>query len=155
MLLEGLIIVGIVGAASATITAAGCALGAALDMMDNINPSKFHSRHYWAEEMSLITVGDIITEINVKLAADSKKTTGTKDRVINVIASLFGREIDTITEATLIVNDLGADELESEELCLNLAEEFNIDINDDDIERMFLKKKPKRPRQKKDPTQTL
>ena len=58
----------------------------------------------------------------------------TKERVIKIIASQFGREADAITEATDIANDLGADSLELAELLLAFQEEFNIDIEDSETQ---------------------
>jgi len=58
----------------------------------------------------------------------------TKERVVKIIASQFGREADTITEATDIANDLGADSLELAELLLAFQEEFNIDIEDSETQ---------------------
>ena len=60
----------------------------------------------------------------------------TKERVINIIATQFGRETDTITEATDIANDLGADSLELAELLLAFQEEFNIDIDDSETQNL-------------------
>ena len=58
----------------------------------------------------------------------------TKERVVKIIASQFGREADTITEATDIADDLGADSLELAELLLAFQEEFNIDIEDSETQ---------------------
>ena len=58
----------------------------------------------------------------------------TKERVIKIIANQFGREVETITEATDIANDLGADSLELAELLLAFQEEFNIDIEDSETQ---------------------
>jgi acyl carrier protein len=60
----------------------------------------------------------------------------TKERVIKIIANQFGREVETITEATDIANDLGADSLELAELLLAFQEEFNIDIEDSETQNL-------------------
>ena len=60
----------------------------------------------------------------------------TKERVIKIIANQFGREEETIVETTDIANDLGADSLEIAELLLALQEEFNIDIDDSEIQNL-------------------
>ena len=60
----------------------------------------------------------------------------TKERVIKIIAAQFGREEETIVETTDIANDLGADSLEIAELLLALQEEFNIDIDDSEIQNL-------------------
>ena len=58
----------------------------------------------------------------------------TKERVVKIIANQFGREPETISEATDIANDLGADSLELAELLLAFQEEFNIDIEDSETQ---------------------
>ena len=58
----------------------------------------------------------------------------TKERVLKIIANQFGREVETISEATDIANDLGADSLELAELLLAFQEEFNIDIEDSETQ---------------------
>jgi acyl carrier protein len=60
----------------------------------------------------------------------------TKERVIKIIATQFGRETDTIVEAPDIANDLGADSLELAELLLAFQEEFNIDIDDSETQNL-------------------
>ena len=60
----------------------------------------------------------------------------TKERVIKIIANQFGREAETITEATDIANDLGADSLEFAELLLTFQEEFNIDVDDSEAQNL-------------------
>jgi len=60
----------------------------------------------------------------------------TKERVIKIIANQFGREVETISEATDIANDLGADSLELAELLLAFQEEFNIDIEDSETQNL-------------------
>ena len=60
----------------------------------------------------------------------------TKERVVKIIANQFGREPNTITEATDIANDLGADSLELAELLLAFQEEFNIDIEDSETQNL-------------------
>ena len=58
----------------------------------------------------------------------------TKERVVKIISSQFGREPETIKESTDIANDLGADSLELAELLLAFQEEFNIDIEDSETQ---------------------
>jgi len=60
----------------------------------------------------------------------------TKERVIKIIATQFGRDAETITESTDIANDLGADSLELAELLLAFQEEFNIDIDDSETQNL-------------------
>ena len=60
----------------------------------------------------------------------------TKERVMKIIANQFGRDIETITEATDVANDLGADSLEIAELLLAFQDEFNIDIDDSEAQNL-------------------
>ena len=60
----------------------------------------------------------------------------TKERVIKIIANQFGRDAETITEATDVAYDLGADSLEIAELLLAFQEEFNIDIDDSEAQNL-------------------
>lgn len=60
----------------------------------------------------------------------------TKERVIKIIANQFAREPNTITEATDIANDLGADSLEFAELLLAFQDEFSIDIDDAETQNL-------------------
>ncbi len=52
------------------------------------------------------------------------------------IASHFRVSQDTITLDTCLVDDLGADSLDSIEIILAMEIEFDIDIPDDDIDRV-------------------
>ncbi|GHT46735.1 acyl carrier protein [Planctomycetales bacterium] len=60
----------------------------------------------------------------------------TKERVIKIIADQLGEEVEKITEKTDIANDLGADSLDLAELMIAFEEEFNININEEDAEKL-------------------
>ena len=53
-----------------------------------------------------------------------------KQRVIEVIVDQLEVSQDRITRETSIVDDLGADSLDTVELLMELEEEFDIDISD-------------------------
>lgn len=55
------------------------------------------------------------------------------ERVREVIAEALGIETSQIQPEHHITNDLGADSLDQVELCMYLEEEFDIEINDDDL----------------------
>lgn len=60
----------------------------------------------------------------------------TMERVKTVVADKLQRNTDEITEAASFEDDLGADSLDVVELVLGLEEEFNIQIPDEDAERI-------------------
>ena len=57
------------------------------------------------------------------------------DKVKQLIADHLGTVKD-ITEASSIINDLGADSLDTIELVMALEEEFGFEINDSDAEKI-------------------
>lgn len=57
-------------------------------------------------------------------------------KVKSVIAKQLGVEETKITPESKITDDLGADSLDSTELVMALEEEFNIEILDEDAEKM-------------------
>jgi len=52
-------------------------------------------------------------------------------KIKQLIADRFDRNIDEVTEDASFVDDLGADSLDITELLMALEEEFNIEIDDD------------------------
>ena len=59
-----------------------------------------------------------------------------EERVIEIVSSQMGVEIDTVTKDTTFVNDLGADSLDTVELVMEIEEEFDITIPDDEAEKI-------------------
>ncbi|RMG04789.1 MAG: acyl carrier protein [Planctomycetota bacterium] len=59
-----------------------------------------------------------------------------EERVINVVADQLGLTKDEITRDSHFVNDLGADSLDLVELVMELEEEFDIDISEEDSEKI-------------------
>ncbi len=55
------------------------------------------------------------------------------DRVKKIIADQLGAEVADLKPETTIVNDLGADSLDTVEIVMELEAEFDIDIPDDDF----------------------
>jgi acyl carrier protein len=60
----------------------------------------------------------------------------TEEKVINIIAGQLGSDAATITPATDIANDLGADSLDLAELMIAFEEEFNINIDEADAQNI-------------------
>ena len=57
-------------------------------------------------------------------------------KVKSIIAEQLGVKLEEVTEAASFVDDLGADSLDTVELVMALEEEFNIEIPDEDAEKM-------------------
>ena len=59
-----------------------------------------------------------------------------RDKVIGLVAERMGVEPEQITEATHFVNDLQSDSLDMAELVIDLEEEFDINISDEDAQKI-------------------
>ncbi|MBR4834789.1 MAG: acyl carrier protein [Thermoguttaceae bacterium] len=57
-------------------------------------------------------------------------------KIIEIIAEQLGREKDTITSASDIANDLGADSLDVAELMIAFEESFDIDIDEENAQNI-------------------
>ena len=65
--------------------------------------------------------------------ADASKV---QDKVIEIVCDQLGVSKDKVTPETSFVNDLGADSLDTVELVMEFEEEFDIDIPDEDAEKI-------------------
>lgn len=63
-------------------------------------------------------------------------TASVKDRVIAIIADQLDVDKDGIDMQASFVDDLGADSLDTVELVMALEEEFDIDIPDEEAEKI-------------------
>lgn len=63
-----------------------------------------------------------------------------KERVINVLVEQLAVKKEDITDQANLVNDLGADELDSVEIVMCLEETFGIEIPDEDAEKFIIVK---------------
>ena len=57
-------------------------------------------------------------------------------KVKSIIAEQLGVKIEEVTDSASFVDDLGADSLDTVELVMALQDEFNIEIPDEDAEKM-------------------
>jgi acyl carrier protein len=63
-----------------------------------------------------------------------------EDKVIKIIAEKLGISVSDIVPEASFVDDLGADSLDLVELIMSMEEEFDIEISDDDAEKIVLVK---------------
>ncbi len=59
-----------------------------------------------------------------------------EEKVKNIIAKELGVEMEKLTTDASFMEDLGADSLDTVELVMEFEKEFNIDIPDEDAEKM-------------------
>lgn len=59
-----------------------------------------------------------------------------EDRVREIIVEQLGVDADQVTSDASFVDDLGADSLDTVELVMALEEEFDIEIPDEDAEKI-------------------
>ncbi len=58
------------------------------------------------------------------------------ERVKQLVAEQLGVDEDQVTEEASFMDDLGADSLDTVELVMALEEEFDIEISDEDAEKV-------------------
>jgi len=63
-----------------------------------------------------------------------------EDKVQKIIAEKLGISVSDIAPEASFVDDLGADSLDLVELIMSMEEEFDIEISDDDAEKIVLVK---------------
>lgn len=59
-----------------------------------------------------------------------------KDKVKDIIVEQLGVDAAEVTESASFIDDLGADSLDTVELVMAFEEEFDIEIPDEDAEKM-------------------
>jgi len=59
-----------------------------------------------------------------------------EDKVKKIIAEKLSVELDEVVSEASFVDDLGADSLDLVELIMSMEEEFDIDISDEDAEKI-------------------
>jgi acyl carrier protein len=59
-----------------------------------------------------------------------------EDKIKQIIADKLGVELNEVVPAASFVDDLGADSLDLVELVMTMEEEFDVDISDEDAEKL-------------------
>jgi len=67
------------------------------------------------------------------MAEDTKKI---EERVIEIVCEQMGASRDKITPETSFIQDLGADSLDTVELVMEFEDEFDLNIPDEDAEKI-------------------
>jgi acyl carrier protein len=69
-------------------------------------------------------------------ALEDRHVPSVKDRVIEIVCENLGVNKDQVTEKTSFIEDVGADSLDIVELIMELEEEFEINIPDEQAEKI-------------------
>jgi len=64
------------------------------------------------------------------------KVENVEERVLNIVCEQLGTSRDKVTRDTAFINDLGADSLDTVELVMEFEDEFEINIPDEDAEKI-------------------
>ena len=59
-----------------------------------------------------------------------------RDRVIDIVCEQMGANREKVSEETSFINDLGADSLDTVELVMEFEDEFDLNIPDEDAEKI-------------------
>ncbi len=59
-----------------------------------------------------------------------------EERVAKIVAEQLGTDVDQVKAESSFVDDLGADSLDTVELVMALEEEFDLEIPDDEAEKI-------------------
>ena len=77
-----------------------------------------------------------VTCTNFRNFADLQEHMPTTQKVRDIIEKELGVERDKMTDEASFIEDLGADSLDIVELVMEFEKEFNIDIPDEDAEKL-------------------
>ena len=58
-----------------------------------------------------------------------------REKFLELVADQMGVKVDSLSDSTSFLDDLGSDSLDSMELMMECEEEFGVDIPDDDVEK--------------------
>ena len=61
----------------------------------------------------------------------------TLDKVVEIVVDKLGVEVSKVTPEAKFIDDLGADSLDTVELIMQFEEEFEIEIPDEDAEKIL------------------
>jgi len=61
----------------------------------------------------------------------------TLDKVVEIVVDKLGVEVSKVTPEAKFIDDLGADSLDTVELIMQFEEEFEVEIPDEDAEKIM------------------
>ena len=64
------------------------------------------------------------------------KVENVEERVLSIVCEQLGTSRDKVSRETSFINDLGADSLDTVELVMEFEDEFEINIPDEDAEKI-------------------
>jgi acyl carrier protein len=70
------------------------------------------------------------------LIAGGKKQMSIEEKVKNIIVEQLGVDLESVTPEASFIDDLGADSLDIVELVMTMEEEFDLEIPDEDAEKI-------------------
>jgi acyl carrier protein len=82
------------------------------------------------------TRDDQAQSVTVITTEDEQKMSTVEQQVKAIVAEQLGVKAEQVTNAASFVDDLGADSLDTVELVMALEEEFEIEIPDEDAEKI-------------------
>ncbi|EGY78127.1 acyl carrier protein [Peptoniphilus indolicus] len=59
-----------------------------------------------------------------------------RERILQLIADQFGRDVDELEEDMTFVDDLGADSIDIVELVMSIEDEFSIELEEDHLKEL-------------------
>lgn len=79
----------------------------------------------------------MLTRIKAIVVTKENKSMSIADKIIKVISEKLGIDRAEVAPEASLVDDLGADSLDLVELIMSMEEEFDIEIPDDDAEKII------------------
>jgi acyl carrier protein len=76
------------------------------------------------------------SQIGSKPSKEENKMASIAERIKQIVAEQLGVDEDQVTAEASFMDDLGADSLDTVELVMALEEEFDIEISDEDAEKI-------------------
>jgi len=89
-----------------------------------------------ADPCFIQTITNEPNENRVKLHNGGNAMATVEERVKQIVAEQLGVDDDQVTPEASFMDDLGADSLDTVELVMALEEEFDIEISDEDAEKI-------------------
>jgi acyl carrier protein len=83
-----------------------------------------------------MTTGLVAWRSPVSVEEDTMTAADVKKRIVEIIATQLGIDQADVTPEASVVDDLGADSLDVVELIMALEEEFNLEIPDEEAEKI-------------------